>query len=794
LRLHAQGRARFLAASNASATVDLNGLRGKSNRRIDPRECYRDLEKAGLRYGPTFRTIRRIRADVGPSGESYLLVSLRSATVAHDDDQLGYLDSGVLDGALHSAIALIPRPSPNIGPPVPFELDELTIHAKVPTRSIAYVRLRRPDHSETKKLDIDVCDRKGRVCLQFRGLILRVRQQDAGGGSHLVPKWKKDGSEPGPVWPARGCSVLVIGADAEHSEWLRSQYPHHVTLDPADGKAFATLGERGSHYDHIFWVTPRVRVSDIKAESQITEQLHGSITGFRLIKALLAQGYGDRPLGMTVITWQTCRVLSDEVNQPTHAAIHGLLGSVAQEYEHWSIRLLDLPLEHGCLDEQSLRRSAAPTGNAAACRNGEWYFEHWDQLDKYHIDEHDPDAPHRLRRHGVYAVLGGAGEVGEALSEYLVREYAAKVVWVGRRSLDEVIAAKRTRVGNLGRAPDYISADVRDRAQLERARADIYGMHGRLDGLINCVSVLEDRSLASLSEDGFTAALLPKIETSVRIAQVFQADPLDFVLFCSSFGSVTKPPGQSNYAAGCTFSDAFAVRLASDWPVTVKIMNWGYWGHTGPAATNASRSRMRRLGVGSIEPAAAMRAMEALLQVSAVQTGFVRWSGTTVRMREAGAEAPQQQAPHLHKRLVLALKSVASGVLKIAPTELDDHVRLEEYGLDSILVTRCAQVLREHFSALPGATLFDHPTLESLANHLRETYPAEVDRWVGLQRPAGRESRIGKGSKPVRKRVRRHVNRRATSLNRGMEMLERFKRGELSMEEVERLLDEEQIA
>ena len=88
-----------------------------------------------------------------------------------------------------------------------------------------------------------------------------------------------------------------------------------------------------------------------------------------------------------------------------------------------------------------------------------------------------------------------------------------------------------------------------------------------------------------------------------------------------SFSALTgffKPEGQSNYAAGCTFQDALAYRLAQEWTSidgrpAIKVMNWGYWGHVGVVASRAYRDRTARAGIGSIEPPEAMHALETLL-------------------------------------------------------------------------------------------------------------------------------------------------------------------------------------
>src|SRR5256885_8140868 len=132
------------------------------------------------------------------------------------------------------------------------------------------------------------------------------------------------------------------------------------------------------------------------------------------------------------------------------------------------------------------------------------------------------------------------------------------MVWIGRRALNEDIAGKLTRLGQLGPEPHYIQADARQRQQLESAYEQIRQRHGTIHGVVNAAIVLLDKSLANMEEERFAAALMAKVEVSVRLAQVFARADLDFVLFFSSMQSFFKAAGQSNYAAGCAFKDAFA--------------------------------------------------------------------------------------------------------------------------------------------------------------------------------------------------------------------------------------------
>lgn len=54
------------------------------------------------------------------------------------------------------------------------------------------------------------------------------------------------------------------------------------------------------------------------------------------------------------------------------------------------------------------------------------------------------------RKGGVYVVIGGAGYIGEAWSEYMIRRYQAQIVWIGRSQLNAAIQSKIDRLSALG--------------------------------------------------------------------------------------------------------------------------------------------------------------------------------------------------------------------------------------------------------------------------------------------------------------------------------------------------------
>ncbi|WP_460490392.1 SDR family NAD(P)-dependent oxidoreductase, partial [Bordetella tumbae] len=344
---------------------------------------------------------------------------------------------------------------------------------------------------------------------------------------------------------------------------------------------------------HLVWQVPA-------GEAQ------AAVMSLRLVQALLALEYGTRSLGLTIVTRQAVAVGLSEMADPDQASVHGLIGSLAKEYPQWRISLLDLPKDEDLPLGTLLAQPAQTRGDARAWRAGRWYQQ---VLAPCEVPE---AALPPYREGGVYVVLGGAGGIGMALSEHLIQRYRAQLVWLGRRAEDEAIRQHRARLGKLGPTPLYLQADATDEDALELAHATIRERFGAIHGVVHAAIVLADRSLATMDEATFEAALTAKAATAANMDAVFGDEALDFVVFFSSLQSFMKAPGQSNYAAGCCYADAFAKRLRHR-PYAVKLMHWGYWGSVGVVASNEYRQRMARAGIDSIEPPEAMAALDRLL-------------------------------------------------------------------------------------------------------------------------------------------------------------------------------------
>ena len=127
----------------------------------------------------------------------------------------------------------------------------------------------------------------------------------------------------------------------------------------------------------IVWIAPDNEISTISSaideEQVITAQEQGAIQVYRLVKALLRFGYAIKPLSLTFVTTGTQAVHETDIVKPSHAAVHGLVGSLAKEYPHWKIRLLDLETDVPYPLSALFTTPSESGGECYARRGQEWF-------------------------------------------------------------------------------------------------------------------------------------------------------------------------------------------------------------------------------------------------------------------------------------------------------------------------------------------------------------------------------------------------------------------------------------
>ncbi|HEY0835364.1 MAG TPA: SDR family NAD(P)-dependent oxidoreductase, partial [Azospirillum sp.] len=440
----------------------------------------------------------------------------------------------------------------------------------------------------------------------------------------MLPVWDAVVPGTGEAIPAPGARVAVVGGGEARRRAVRLHCADAVDLAvpaSADAAGIAALLRAAGRLDHLVWFAPEGG-HDVADDGLIDAQRDGVLALFRLVKALLAEGYGTAAFGITIVTTQALAVPGHGRVDPTHAAVHGLAGSLAREFPAWTVRALDVAADAPWPVPGLWRLPGDGQAGSYAWRGREWLRQTLVRLAETPAGDRDP-----YRRGGVYVVIGGAGGLGETWSRAMIRDHGARIVWLGRSAPNAEIRAKIDALAQHGPAPEYIQADARDAGAMRRACLQIRQIHGAIHGLVVSTLGDYDQSLAQMPEALFRDILSTKLDVGVRAAQAFRDEALDFVVFFSSMVAFGRPGGMAAYAAACAFADAFARRLAQDWTCPVKVVNWGYWDvGGGTRISGALKTLVEHRGVQPIEAGQGLAALKALLGSPLPQVAVTRTS------------------------------------------------------------------------------------------------------------------------------------------------------------------------
>lgn len=444
---------------------------------------------------------------------------------------------------------------------------------------------------------------------------------DAPAAVMLLPTWDPAPEAGTEVWPRSSASVGVIAATSGARNILAARYPTAHVLDvrpdssPREVEAAVIATPV---LDHLIWVAPEFTEAP-SGDRIVGDQFAGTLQVFRTVQGLLAAGYGNRPLGWTLITNRAHAAYGSERIDPSHAGVAGLAGSAAKEYPNWAVRVVDVDAYDEPAFSAVLSLPADRDGTLRLRRNNTW-FRH--RL--LPVRAGSPTSS-RMREGGTYVIVGGSGGLGAALTQYLVRRYHAQVVWLGRSPRDARIdAAVAAAAGPDGPVPHYIRADATDTESLRRAREEIGRRFGPVHGLVHSGLVFMSASLDRMTETELQDVLRSKVEASVRLLDVFGDEPLDVVLFLSSINSYLTAIKQASYAAACTFVDSFAHAVAHRHNCTAKVINLGYCFNN--AAAGNDRATLLGTPVPLIQADELMAAIERLCAGPMVQLTLMKLS------------------------------------------------------------------------------------------------------------------------------------------------------------------------
>ncbi|MFH8485215.1 type I polyketide synthase [Streptomyces longisporoflavus] len=492
-------------------------------------------------------------------------------------------------------------------------------------------------------------------------------------------------------------------------------------------------------------------------ESALSE--HEAVPAGYAATVALVQALGDAEIGARL--WVASRGgvstgRSDRAAEPVQAQLWGLGRVVALEHpDRWG-GLVDLP---EVVDARAGGRFAAILAGVGdedqlAVRSSGVFVRRFAHAP---LDAGAGEAVAWAAR-GTALVTGGTGAVGGHVARWLAREGVGHLVLTSRRGLDAPGAAElKAELEELGAEVTVAACDVADRdavsALLEQLVDDGHTLHS----VFHAAGVGQEQSLSETSVADLADVFGAKTAGATHLDDLLGDTPLDaFVLFSSNAG-VWGSGNQGAYAAANASLDALAEQRRAR-GLTATSVAWGLWGGGGMAAAEEAEEHLRRRGVTAMAPELAIGALaqavahdETFIAVADVDWERFAPAFTSVRpspfigdlpevrrglavLESAAAGGAQGQpvsewagrlaglAAGEQERLVLELvRAQAAAVLGYAGAEAVEPTRaFRELGFDSLTAVEVRNRLAAATGLkLPTTLVFDYPTADALAAHLR---------------------------------------------------------------------------
>ncbi|MFI7319543.1 type I polyketide synthase [Streptomyces venezuelae] len=545
-------------------------------------------------------------------------------------------------------------------------------------------------------------------------------------------------------------------------EWLLF-VPDRLTEHPAVRAAVDALTEHGAASVRVHPVEAgRVRREELAAVDtsglagivnllpldETPHPEHAAVPAGLAATTALVQALGDSgttvPLH-TVTQGAVSTGATDPLTHPLQAHVWGLGRVAALEHPRMWGGLVDLPAR---IDHHTLARLAAALlpqdeDQIAVRATG----THTRRL--VHAPATTPDGCVGWQPRGTTLITGGTGGIGAVLARWLAREGAPHLLLTSRRGPDAPGARElAAELKELGTRVTLTACDVSDPRQL-RELVDGTPPEHPLTAVVHAAGMTDLTSIGDLTTARLDDVLGSKSDAARNLHELTRdVDLTAFVMFSSGAG-VWGSGQQGAYGAANHFLDALADHRRSQGLPATSIA-WGPWAEAGMSADPESLSYFKRFGLLPIGPDLCVKALHQAIgagdaTLTVANFDWAKFTPTFTAQRpspflddlpenrreaeqggsaaETGAfreELAKTPAAQRHGFLVQHVRTHAAATLGRTVEDIPAAKPFQELGFDSLTAVQLRNQLNTTTGlALPPTVIFDHPTSESLASHLR---------------------------------------------------------------------------
>jgi acyl transferase domain-containing protein/acyl carrier protein len=785
--IYFQGQAIYSYQLEA-ARQDIAQLKGQMVQAPDTHSIYTGLTGMGFAYGPAYQGIAAVYR-----GNDQLLAELNLPSSEAGDQDGFVLHPIVMEGALQAGIGLITGLRSFSRPLISVSVESVRVIAACTRLMVIWVRCKDIRLSGAK-LDIDLIDQQGNVCVQMRGLSLQELTIDADtSGSNEKADEKSEIVDSNEVskeasfqlffeeyWqdqPLTSNGLLpdgkqtIIFADEE----LQDKITNH---DGAGQLAKAIFVYQGKTYKEVSDVVYHCcldNVTDIeKVLSSVSRRSGTPIT------LVYAWAKDKKEAGIYAL-FNLFKVIR-EFDHPVDVILVGhydpLSSDTCWDYS-WigferSLKLVLPNVRISLLYTDSSVYTPGQLLDAAQHPGVIWYRDQCRFTLSF-----KPSAPGNLSpepvltKNGSYLITGGCGKLGFRFAQYLAKEYQAKLLLLGRSPLTADIQEKMDQLKQAGaQEVSYESVNISDRNAMTSWAQKL---PSNLSGIIHAAGVESTQPFYERTVDSIGEVLQPKSSGTILLDELLDRHPLDFVCYFSSSAALLGDFGTCDYAIANRFQMAYAQYRRQKKDSRSIVINWPFWQDGGMGKGDADKAAfyLKSSGQEMLSTSEGLEIWHNIIRSDQTQTLVLKGKPTRVeqflrRIYEAGQHGQsllttqnlpshiskgwkiQYQDLPLKECVYADLVSLVSAILKISSEKLDGVTNLVDYGFDSISLTTFAKQLNEYFSlAVTPALFYNYSTIEKLSEHFAQDYHKHMQEFYSRPRSKANDKEHTAANRPA---------------------------------------------
>lgn len=704
--------------------IDIDAIRSQCKELLEKQRIYTSFSQEGIDYGTYFRSIEKIWMK-----KDRLLVELDKNNTSEQGAECYLGEPNAMDAALQSISAFVG----NLGTGdntthVPYGIG--TLRTKSGAKDIAFIDVQK----KGEVFDISLADKKGIVQIKLDQVEVKA-MGDTMKGFFYQPIWKEEAQG---TYENEGNTLILyengsknLAEQIQSKQIAEKQQIIALNEEKAEIKDMvkAAVDQLGK-IDTVYFIDKLEENKNEPVDIIRNRAFHL----FHLLKLFVDKGWEHANIHLKVVTSGVYHTGEKQTVNPYSGYYQGLISAIDAEHAAWNINYIDIDAgeihnanQMEAISESIVKEKGNEKRQEIVLWNGKRLVRDFESVELSGKNT-------AFKENGVYLILGGAGGIGFEVSRHLAEKYNASLAWIGRSSLDERKKNQIAEIEKAGGKAAYFQADATKEEEMTAALAAVKEKFGKLNGVIHSTVVLKDGMFYNMTDAQYQDALDAKMQTSIVLGRTLKDEKLDFMLFFSSAQSIYANKGQCNYAAGCTFEDAYAIYLNNIKEYPVKVINWGFWGTVGVVADDKYRKILAQQGFTPIEVPEGMKAMERVLSTDLEQVIVLKQGKVTLKELEKVHKKPkfyQEQKleafkPEVQKKV--SRKSIEDKVVEIVMEVLGikkDEIQLDkqfiDYGVDSINGLSLVEMINDELDVtIKTTSLFDYPNIETMSSYLFE--------------------------------------------------------------------------